>query len=110
MESSEVPESVAILDERLHKFPTESSTAKDPDSEDEVVVDTPKTGDKGKASAAEPVNKDLSEHAPQETETPTVDASGRSTGPPPSAKAFLGKGKIDAKAQDDFIAFMLGKK
>ena len=27
-----------------------------------------------------------------------------------SSKAFLGKGKIDAKAQDEFIAFMLGKK
>jgi len=27
-----------------------------------------------------------------------------------TGKAFLGKGKIDAKAQDEFIAFMLGKK
>ena len=27
-----------------------------------------------------------------------------------AGKAFLGKGKIDAKAQDEFIAFMLGKK
>jgi hypothetical protein len=27
-----------------------------------------------------------------------------------AGKAFLGKGKIDPKAQDDFIAFMLGKK
>jgi hypothetical protein len=27
-----------------------------------------------------------------------------------SGKALLGKGKIDAKAQDEFIAFMLGKK
>ena len=35
------------------------------------------------------------------TSTPVAIASG---------KAFLGKGRIDAKAQDDFIAFMLGKK
>jgi len=35
------------------------------------------------------------------TSTPAAVATG---------KAFLGKGRIDAKAQDDFIAFMLGKK
>jgi len=29
---------------------------------------------------------------------------------PGLGKALLGKGKIDPKAQDDFIAFMLGKK
>jgi hypothetical protein len=55
MESSEVPESVATFDEHLHSFPMGSSTAKDPDSEDEVLADTPKTGDKGKATAAEPI-------------------------------------------------------
>ena len=92
MESSEVPEPVATLDQRLHKFPVESSTTKDPDSDDEVLADTRKTGEKGKASAAEPVNKDLSEHAPQETETPIVEASGHSTGSPPSSDAFLGNG------------------
>jgi hypothetical protein len=27
-----------------------------------------------------------------------------------TGKAFLGKGKIDPRAQDEFIAFMLGKK
>ena len=42
-------------------------------------------------------------------------ASTSNTGTSPPAvvatgKAFLGKGRIDAKAQDDFIAFMLGKK
>ena len=36
--------------------------------------------------------------------------SGTSTPAVVTGKAFLGKGRIDAKAQDDFIAFMLGKK
>jgi hypothetical protein len=42
-----------------------------------------------------------------------VSTSNAGTSPPalvPTGKAFLGKGRIDAKAQDDFIAFMLGKK
>ena len=42
-----------------------------------------------------------------------VSTSNTGTSPPavvPTGKAFLGKGRIDAKAQDDFIAFMLGKK
>lgn len=46
-----------------------------------------------------------------------ADVSGKSSGVtssvpfiPATGKAFLGKGRIDAKAQDDFIAFMLGKK
>ena len=85
MESSEVPESVATFDEHLHSFPMESSTAKDPDSEDEVVADTPKTGDKGKATAAEPIKEDC-------------------------AKAFTGKGKTDAKAQHEMIAVTVGTK
>jgi len=110
MESPEIDESFATLDESPTELPIESSTVKDQDKEDKDVVDTPQTGDKEEPTAAEYLKEDVPEPAPQETGTMAVELSGRSTGPGPSAKAFLGKGKIDAKAQDDFIAFMLGKK
>jgi hypothetical protein len=42
--------------------------------------------------------------------TSTASATPSSIAPSGSGKTFLSRGRIDAKAQDDFIAFMMGKK
>jgi len=40
----------------------------------------------------------------------TAERTKETSAPSTSGKNFLSRGRIDAKAQDDFIAFMMGKK
>ena len=106
----EMSESVSTLHESAGEPSSASSISKKQAAEESRTFQ--KSVEEAGASAIIVIKEDVpAMPPPQETGHRTVEVRRRiTTAPPPSAKAFLGKGKIDAKAQDDFIAFMLGKK
>jgi len=112
MESSEVAESVATLHETAPKASIETVVIQAQAHEETEILEHHKMEDAQEAMIYGNVNQDIAAAAPEEIGKPGGEVIGRTglPAPGPSTKAFLGKGKIDAKAQDDFIAFMLGKK
>lgn len=106
-------ESVATLHETASKLSAESATHKEPGSaEEEAIPEHPEMEDDEGTGVYGIVKEEVPMSVPPEVGNPGREVSGGSTtpAPAPTTKAFLGKGKIDAKAQDDFIAFMLGMK
>jgi hypothetical protein len=106
-------ESLATLHETPSKLSVESATHKEPSSaKEEAIPEHPEMEDDEGTGVYGIVKEEVPMSVPQEVGNPGREVSGGSTepAPAPTAKAFLGKGKIDAKAQDDFIAFMLGMK
>ena len=106
-------ESLATLHETPSKLSVDSASHREPgSSEGEAIPEHPEMEDDEDTGVYGIVKEEVPMSVPQEAGNPGGEVSGGSTAPAPAptTNAFLGKGKIDAKAQDDFIAFMLGMK